>query len=49
MNKIVAQHILKCITWVLFSNTLCTLHQSLSKLMGKQHYKRVSEKIYVSL
>ena len=23
MTKIVAQHILKCITWALFSNTMC--------------------------
>ena len=49
MTKIVAQHILKCITWALFSNTMCPYHQCLSKLMGEQHYKRVSENIHVYL
>ena len=44
MTKIVAQNILKCITWALFSYIMCPYHQCLSKLMGEQHYKRVSEK-----
>ena len=49
MTKIVAQHILKCITWAMFSNTMYSYHQCLSKLMGEQHYKRVSENIHVYL
>ena len=49
MTKIVAQHILKCITWALFLNTMCPQHQCLGKLMGEQHYKRVSGKIHVYL
>ena len=47
MSKIVAQHILKCNAWALFSNTMCPEYQCLSKLMVEQHYKRVSEKIPV--
>ena len=39
MTKIVAQHILKCITWALFSNTMCPLHQCLSKLKGSSIIK----------
>ena len=44
MTKIVAQHILKCITWALFSDTLCPKHQCLSKLMGEEHYKKSVKK-----
>ena len=51
MTKIVAQHILKCNTGALFSNTitmcLTMCLQCLSKLRGEQHYKKVSEKIPV--
>ena len=27
--------------------TMCPYHQCLSKLMGEQHYKRVSEKMFI--